>query len=53
MAMPDEYTYARSTRFYVRIFLGLALVAGAEILAVLFVPFRWLRAVILLSLAAV
>jgi heme/copper-type cytochrome/quinol oxidase subunit 4 len=48
---PEEWTRSRDTRFYVRVFLSLALATTAEILTVLVVPFYWLRAVLLMSLA--
>ena len=50
---PDEYTHSRSTAFYARVFLGLALATCAEVLTVLFVPYHWLRVAVLLSMAMV
>ena len=50
MRQQDE-TPTRDAAFYLRIFLGLTLATVVEVLAVYLVPFRWLRALILLSMA--
>ena len=50
MRQQDE-TPTRDTAFYLRISLGLTLATVIEVCSVYFVPFRWLRAAILLSMA--
>ena len=47
----EEITHSRNAGFYAKIFSGLTLATAAEVLTIYVVPFQWLRAILLLSLA--
>ncbi len=49
----DEITHSRDAGFYLKIFGGLTLATAVEILTIYVVPYRWLRVVLLMSMASV